>query len=171
MGKLSGEYIAGFVDGEGCFALKFRRDVRHDRKNKPVYFYWSIEFAIALRGDDVAILEGIRETIGCGNISINKKDEARYQVSSMDDLSNKVVPFFEKYPLQAKKKFDFDLWKEALGIINRNRQTREGGKRGFSKIEWSQEDLKRLVEIQEDMRTYKSNREDWKWIKEVSQNL
>lgn len=40
---LPGDYIAGFVDGEGCFALKFRRDVRHDRPGNPEYYYWDIE--------------------------------------------------------------------------------------------------------------------------------
>gem|GEM_PF-6727427 len=42
---ISGEYVAGFVDGEGCFALKFRRDVRRDRMGSPEYFYWDAEFA------------------------------------------------------------------------------------------------------------------------------
>jgi len=36
--KLPGDYVAGFVDDKGCFYINFRRDVRHDRKNKPVYF-------------------------------------------------------------------------------------------------------------------------------------
>ena len=170
MDRLSGDYIAGFVDGEGCFAIKFRRDVRHDRKNKPTYFYWGIEFSIVLRGDDRDILESIREAIGCGNISENKRGHVRYQVGNLDDLSNKVIPFFNRYSLHAKKKFDFELWKEALYIFTRNQQTREKGKRGFSKVQWSNDDLQRLVEIQEEMRNYKSAREDWKWIKEVSQN-
>jgi len=38
--KLSGDYIAGFVDGEGCFDLQFRRDIRHKRLGKPVYYSW-----------------------------------------------------------------------------------------------------------------------------------
>lgn len=39
--KLPEDYIAGFVDGEGCFALNFRRDIRHERGKrsgiKPIY--------------------------------------------------------------------------------------------------------------------------------------
>jgi len=170
---LSGDYIAGFVDGEGCFALKFRRDVRHDRKNKPVYYYWSIEFAIVLRSDDADILESIKNTLKCGNISINKRGMARYSVAERNDLVGKIVPFFDKNPLHAKKKYDYELWKDALGILERNRQKHEDGKKGFSKIEWSEKDINRLMRIQEAMKEYKSGNIEWKWINKVkvSENL
>jgi intein-encoded DNA endonuclease-like protein len=36
--KLPPEYIAGYVDGEGCFGLQFRKDVRHERPNTPIYY-------------------------------------------------------------------------------------------------------------------------------------
>jgi len=44
MEKLPGDYIAGFVDGEGCFALKFRRDYKSKRKSKPEYFYFLMSY-------------------------------------------------------------------------------------------------------------------------------
>src|SRR3990167_7807184 len=120
--KLPGDYIAGFVDGEGCFALKFRRDIKLNRKNTPVYFYWDIEFAIMLREDDKEILESIKETIGCGRISTSKRGSVRYSVNHVGDLIDKIVPFFELYPLHAKKLFDFELWREAVEIIKRNQR-------------------------------------------------
>lgn len=40
---LPSDYIAGFVDGEDCFALKFRRDVKNKRRGKTTYFYWNSE--------------------------------------------------------------------------------------------------------------------------------
>ena len=164
METVSGDYIAGFVDGEGCFALKFRRDIRYDRKNKPVYYYWSIEFAISLRSDDVGILETIKNTLGCGTISINNSGIARYAVTERDELIRKIVPFFDRNRLRAKKRNDYELWKEALNILERNRQKRNDSKKGFSKIEWSKKDIDRLIEIQESMREYKSNRNELKWI-------
>ena len=166
--KLPGNYIAGFVDGEGCFALKFRRDIRHDRKGSPTYYYWGIEFAIVLRTDDTAILESIQYTLGCGRISVGNFNTARFSVNRLEDLSSIVVPFFEKYPLHAKKKHDFFLWEEALRILNRNRQSnmmRTDRQIGFSKIKWKQTDIDRLLEIREDMKKYKSFQDnDWKWL-------
>jgi len=169
MEKLPGDYIAGFVDGEGCFALKYRRDVRHERKNKPVYFYWTAEFAILLRSDDGDVLEKIKETLQCGSISNNRnKAFLRYSVQNIPDLKNKIVPFFDKHCLYAKKSKDFKLWKEAVEILMRNRQTdvrREENQRGFSKINWPPHDLKRLIESQREMQKYKSGHRPWKWLK------
>lgn len=163
MEKLPGDYIAGFVDGEGCFALKFMRSVRHDRPNKPVYFYWGIEFAIVLRADDKDILEKIRYTLDCGAVSpINKAGCARYSVGKWDDLSSKILPFFEKYPLRAKKEKDYLLWTEALSILIRNKQAK-----AFKKIIMNEVDLSRLKEIHAEMGEFKSNVKQWKWLNEA----
>lgn len=167
MEKLPNDYIAGFVDGEGCFALKFRRDIRHKRPNKPVYFYWDIEFAIVLRSDDKQILEKIQKTMNCGKISLDKRNTARYSVNDIHDLSNKIVPFFKKYRLYAKKKFDFILWKEAVKIFKRNQRikiNRKPGDKWFHKIKWNRQDIQRLKAIHEAMRKYKSRGRAWKWL-------
>jgi hypothetical protein len=173
MEKIPGDYIAGFVDGEGCFALKFRREVKHGRGKrsgiKPIYFYWDIEFAIMLREDDKGILEKIKDTLGCGNLTKpNKRGMVRYAVNRISDLSDKIVPFFEKYQLRAKKKFDFELWKEAVKIFKRNQRlivNRKPGERGFYKTNWNPKDLNRLKIIHNEMKRYKSGGREWKWLK------
>lgn len=155
MEKLSGDYIAGFVDGEGCFALKFRQDIKKNRTNSPVYYYWDIEFAIVLRSDDKDLLEKIMTTLGCGRISLTKNGESvRYAINNLDDLLNKIVLLFDKHKLQGKKKFDFELWKEALLILSRNR-----GKNALNK-----DNIKRLIEIHNSMKNFKSRGKEWKWI-------
>lgn len=167
MDKLSGDYIAGFVDGEGCFALNFRRDVRHERKNKPVYFSWKLQFSIVLRQDDREILERIRTTLECGSISIAKRGQARYQVADISELNYKISPFFEKYSLQAKKKLDFVLWKEAVAIIFKSMRKDinvQPGTYGFTKTQWDSKDLSRLKQIHEEMTAYKSKTRPWKWL-------
>ena len=171
MEKLPGDYIAGFVDGEGCFILSFRRDIRHERGKRsgvaPIYFYWEIGFAIVLRADDKDILKKIKDRFGCGTIRENKKGHARLQITDINDLSNKIVPFFEKYPLYAKKKFDFYLWKEAVEIFKRNQRlglNRRPEERGFHKTNWNSEDLKRLAAIHKEMQGYKSKVKPWKWL-------
>jgi len=168
MKTLPGDYIAGFVDGEGCFALTFRRDVRHKRKGSPEYFYWDIDFIIVLREDDLEILEKIQQTLQCGTISKTKSGNVRYNVSRMEDLVKIIVPFFHQYPLHAKKKFDFLLWAEAVNIFWRN-QYPQGNtkirKRGFQKVNWDAEDLSRLQGIKEEMQIYKAKGSGSKWLK------
>ena len=166
MEKLSGEYIAGFVDGEGCFALHFRRDVRHERKNKPSYFSWKIQFSIVLRKDDINILTRIKEALECGNISIAKRGFARYQVTDVNDLGTKIVPFFEKNRLQAKKRLDFQLWKEAVMIIFKTKRKEinaRPGTHGFIKTQWELENLARLEKIQETLVILRKIAKPHKW--------
>ncbi len=171
--NLPGDYVAGFVDGEGCFALNFRRDVKHGRGKrsgiKPIYFYWDIEFAIVLRGDDKEILEKIKNALRCGEVTgPNKKGQARFQATNINDLSDKIVPFFERYSLYAKKKFDFQLWKEAVEIFKRNQRkilNRKSGEKGFHKTNWNPRDLERLKDIKKEMERYKSGKKAWKWLK------
>ena len=148
--KLPGDYIAGFVDGEGCFALKFRKDSCHGR---PTYFRWDIEFILHLKNDDQEILESIQNTLSCGKIN-HPKGAVRYAVNDIDHLMKIIVPFFDLYKLHAKKRLDFELWKEAVEIFTRSKRNK-----------FSQNDLMRLREIKEQMEEYKGgNRHKWKWL-------
>lgn len=98
----------------------------------------------------------------------NKRGQVRFQATDINDLSNKIAPFFEKYQLYAKKRFDFNLWKEAVKIFKRNqRPALNVSKKGFYKTNWNSEDLKRLKEIYNEMRKYKNNTKPSKWLKNL----
>lgn len=154
MEKLPGDYIAGFVDGEGCFALKFRRDFKSHRKGKQEYFYWDIEFAVVQDAKDEEILKSIQNTLECGRISISKRGVARYSVNDIDDLVGKIIPFFETYKLHARKRFDFELWKRAITIFMKNQKTM-----------WTEPDREYLKAIHGEMTKYKGgNKGNWKWL-------
>lgn len=162
--KLPGDYVAGFVDGEGCFALKLRKDTQKNKETGRMreYLYWNLEFAIVLRPDDAEILELIQNSIRCGKITYTKDgSQVRLSVQNSGDILNVVIPFFEKYKLHAKKKIDFELWKEACCIVGKYRNGQLNtthGKRGFIKKEFLPADTRRLVEIRNKMVIYKSDR-------------
>lgn len=167
-GKLPGDYIAGFVDGEGCFALKFRRDIRRERQNSPEYFYWKAEFAIGLRIDDGRLLELIRDTLGCGSVTENKDyNQVRYSVQDLEKLYDIIIPFFQTHRLYGKKWADFILWVEAVEILRRNKKKKINaivGTKGFLSTNWNAKDVKRLREIHEAMKPLKSKGNPWKWL-------
>ena len=159
------EYVSGLVDGEGCFSLNFRQDLKKNRTHSPRYFRWHAVFAISLRADDDNLLKLVKETLVCGDISY-LKDLVQYQVQNTDDLQNKIIPFFRLHRLYGKKAKDFDLWEEAVEIIARNKKrgvNLEKGKRGFVKVVWNGDDIKRLKEIRLRMKLYKSKGKDFKW--------
>ncbi|MBI4053957.1 MAG: LAGLIDADG family homing endonuclease [Candidatus Doudnabacteria bacterium] len=166
---ISGEYIAGFADGEGCFALKFRKDQQRNRDGTfREYFYWGAEFAIVLRADDIEILQSIQRTLSCGTISKSTKSESvRFSVQNPKDLLEKIVPFFSKYQLRGKKRRDFELWTEAVTILYKHRSSvinAQKGVKGFIKKFVPEKDSRQLKYIRSQMLNYKSHRtRAFKW--------
>jgi len=126
--KLHPQYVVGFIDGEGSFWVSIYRD--ETMRNK---IFCRAEFSIELRADDREILERIRKTLGCGKIYDCKYERygwyphVKYKVSRLDEISEILIPFLEKYSLQAKKAKTFKYFK---GIIqkrmNKEHLTRKG---------------------------------------------
>lgn len=104
-----GNYIAGFVDGEGHFGLA---DRPHGGSGGIAA---RAHFAVSLRADDVEILRLIQRAIGVGTIgSILKKaggasPQTSLRCHKLADLQTIVVPFFTEFPLRAKKARDFGI--------------------------------------------------------------
>lgn len=115
--KLNPYYLDGLVDGEGCFSVTFNR-----HKNNRIEV--RLIFEIELREDDKEILERVKKTLGCGNIYYLNyerykkwKPHYKYKVSNLKDIVQKVIPFFNKYPLQAKKKKSFKVFSKAADLM------------------------------------------------------
>lgn len=121
MAKLPGDYVAGLVDGEGHFGLIYYKEIKKSRSGKDYHWEgwrWCVPFVINLHAHDREILEQVRETLGCGKIYRAKgRSLAMYRVDEFKSMVDKVIPFFEKHPLRAKKKLDFELWKKAVKIL------------------------------------------------------
>ena len=52
-----------------------------------------------------------------GNIII-KKTSVSFSVNSIKDITNIIIPFFEKYPLLTQKGADFKIFKQIVNMIN-----------------------------------------------------
>jgi hypothetical protein len=127
---LNPHYVVGFVDGEGCFSITINQNGNRLPEVRLI-------FEIELREDDLPILEKIQETLGCGRIY--RLEYARYakwrphvklKVSNFKDISEKVIPFFIKYPLQAKKSESFDKFCQVAEIIkHKEHLTKQGVER------------------------------------------
>jgi len=126
--KLNPNYISGFVDGEGCFSITFNKKKNTNRPEVRLIF------EIELREDDLEILQRIKNALGCGNIYHLKysrytkwRPHYKYKISNIKDISKKVIPFFHKYPLQAKKKYSFEkFYKVSQLVLKKKHLTDEG---------------------------------------------
>ena len=165
---ITAEYIAGFVDGEGCFSLTMRRDIKRERKSKAVYYSWKASFIITLRLDDKKLLELIQKHLQCGSIT-STKTSVRFQVSDITELVESIIPFFTKNQLLGKKGEDFTLWAEAVKILSKYKKERgkvniKKGVRGFQKVTWNKDDILKLKEIHSHTAKYKAHKTNKKWI-------
>jgi hypothetical protein len=65
------------------------------------------------------VLELIKSYFGeTGNILKQGKDSVQYRVASLKDLTNVIIPHFNKYPLITQKKADFILFKKVVDLMN-----------------------------------------------------
>jgi LAGLIDADG endonuclease len=122
-------YIAGYVDGEGCFAVAINRNptCRSGYQLVP-------EFHVSQNGDRAQVLGLIRERFGgCGYIKSNgRKDRAVvYVVRRRGDLLEHVIPFFERSPLLSSKQKDFEKFAAIVRAMAEGRHRTEGG---FSRL-------------------------------------
>ena len=110
-----GNWFAGFTDGEGCFIIA-KRNRKTPRAN------YECQFKLELRDDDKPILEEIRDKLGIGKIYDvpacpsdvpNARTSSRLIIGTIAECVE-LVKIFEKYPLRAKKRHDFEIWKQAI---------------------------------------------------------
>ncbi len=116
-------YVTGFVDGEGSFLVSFNRNGK---------FVTGIEvrpsFTVSQHRRNLAILKRIHEYFGCGSIRFDRHDQTyKYEVRSLDDLKKKIIPHFEKYPLQTSKVNDFKQFSAICKTMKENKHRSHAG--------------------------------------------
>lgn len=147
--------ISALVNKEGCFDLQFRKDTRHERTNAPTYYRWKAQFVVTGPKESAKIFEKIKSKFGCGEIHISK-DQARFSVQKIDDITSVVVPFFRRNLLRDVKKKNFELWAKGVEIIRRNK--------GKYLASWKKHDLRQLIEIHKSSAKYKNRPRHPKWL-------
>ena len=121
MVELHGEWIAGFVDGEGCFFVGINR-TRYGI-GKQVY----PELTVVVHERDLQILYALKNFFGVGVVRRNHGRRFCYRVRGLKALSTVIVPFFERYRLKTKKRVDFLKFRRILRLMNvRSHLTHDG---------------------------------------------
>jgi len=96
-------YITGFADGEGCFSVSFTKRAKMNTglEVRP-------SFSIGQNKKSLALLQQLHTYFGCGAIRFSRHDQLyKYEVRSIRDLRERVIPHFKKYPLKTAKQDDF----------------------------------------------------------------
>jgi hypothetical protein len=104
--QLNAQWIVGFVDGEGCFNL----DV-HEKEDMRWKLQMQPEFTVVQNEVDIQLLHAFKDFFQCGSVGVNRRDKHgtryHYRVKSVKDLTEKIIPFFDKHSLKTKKKIEY----------------------------------------------------------------
>lgn len=87
---------------------------------------WKISAAFNVSQKDrapLAPLELFRDTLGCGSMRRAGNGGWYWEVNDLRDIRDRIVPFFDRFPLVGTKAQDFARFKEAVGILSRRSLT------------------------------------------------
>ena len=99
--RLNPWFVTGLSDSEGTFTIIID-------KNQKRKLGWRVQakFQIGLHKRDLGLLLQVKEFFGSiGSIGLSE-NMVFYSVSSVKDLTNTIIPHFEKYPLLTQKAAD-----------------------------------------------------------------
>jgi hypothetical protein len=130
--QLSKDYIVGLVDGEGSFTAFVRNPENSTERIRRTRI--EPRFYVKLIEDDKAILYGLMDFFGCGNVYFQKdprenhKNCYRFEVFNREDLSKIIVPFFiDNLPRFPSKLKDFKIFCQIMEKINRGEHLNDSG--------------------------------------------
>ena len=116
MEKLNPFYITGFTEGEGSFYVGILpRKMNTGWEVRP-------SFSLSQNEKDKVLISSLVDFFGCGFVRPSKSDQTvKYEVRSLKDLQEKIIPHFEKYQLKGRKQKDFIAFKKAVEIMRTNK--------------------------------------------------
>jgi hypothetical protein len=139
-----GNWLAGFIDGEGCFQIA-------QRGNQSKTWYCS--FTIKLRDDDTELLEEAQRLTDWGHVR-------RYDGPSFSNPQSvwvitakeecwALVEFLRAYPLRSRKRNDLFVWEKAVKLwITQRHWSKHRGSAAF------REDMLRFQQELREGRSY-----------------
>jgi len=103
-----GNWLAGIIAGEGCFRVHM---ARHGE-------YYCCMFRLKLRDDDGDVLYEIRRRLGFGHVVPMNGWRGGNAFLAWDCESReaclKLVSVLDRFPLRAKKRRDYAVWRRAV---------------------------------------------------------
>jgi hypothetical protein len=121
MKKISRDYIVGFTDGEGCFTLHISK-----HKKCPFGLCFTPSWSVSQNRTSESVLQDIQAFFNCGFTRPDRKT-SKYEVRNLEDLLQKIIPFFKKNPLRTQKKHDFLVFCEICEVLQKRDHLKEPG--------------------------------------------
>ena len=86
-------------------------------------FRISAAFNVSQR--DRVPLDLFKEVLDCGALRRAGNGGWYWEVNRLSDLSGRIVPFFDRFPIVGAKAQDYQLWRGAVGLLSAGRLSDE----------------------------------------------
>ena len=80
---------------------------------------WKISAAFNVSQHDREPLDLFRDTLGCGTLRRAGNGGWYWEVNRLSDIRDRIVPFFERFPLVGQKARDFELFRSAVALLSK----------------------------------------------------
>lgn len=126
--RLDNSWIAGFVDGEGCFHVSIN-------KQPKMSLGWQVlpEFRVVQHKRDEIVLNQMQKAFGCGQVVVNHGDRKELRIRGLENL-NSVVKFFKVNPLKTTKRENFEIFAKIISLMNQGQHLNQKGLREIAKL-------------------------------------
>jgi len=116
-------WVAGFTSGEGCFQVH----IKASGSSRTGYQIQSV-FSIGQHSRDEQLMRNLISFFECGYYFSHKnKFFGEFIITKFENLNDKVIPFFQKYPILGAKALDFADFCEVVELMkNKAHLTPEG---------------------------------------------
>jgi len=115
--------LAGFIEAEGCFQVLIQKS-----SFTKIGLSVSLRFTLTQHSRDEQLLKSLVNYLGCGGYYLESGgDLGKFIVTRFSDIESKIMPFFDKYPLQGVKSLDYADWCRVAELIkDKKHLTQEG---------------------------------------------
>jgi hypothetical protein len=105
-----GNWVAGFVEGEGSFNVPFRRE-----RDRGLPWRVSLSFNVSQVGRTLPSL--LLDTFEAGTVRDRGDGIFYFEITRPQTLEERVFPFFERFPLRGSKRDDLRVFREITRLV------------------------------------------------------
>jgi len=116
-------WLAGFSSAEACFSIFYSR-----ASYRKFGYQAVLGFRISQHLRDAQLMESLVQHFGCGGYYADyDRNIGQFIVSVFSDVTNKIIPFFQEYPIIGVKTLDFADFCKAAELMKKGHHLTESG--------------------------------------------
>lgn len=115
------QWLAGFASAEGCFLIRILKAASYSSGHQVL-----LVFKLTQHTKDEQLIRSLVDYLECGKVYVNGT-MVDYIVTKLTDITDKIVPLFQKYPIQGVKHLDYTDFVSVVELMkNKKHLTQEG---------------------------------------------